>query len=385
MKRMFAIILAVALSLALANTLHGESQTWAVCYFRELPTDMDAKVNYPKRDADGHLCAIIKIETPYTGFTFDTGTLAVVSSVQKVGEIWVYVPQGVRKITIGHTKGILREWTIPTTIRSGSVYVLKLEEDSVHRAEIAAQQAAASTAAASKAAAAQSTAATSASTTSTPSAQNPSAQPTSGAPTRILPEGTTAPTPLPQRTRKTETETLYITASILGAVIYVDGKSIGRYTGKPLKVRVECGTHSIGATYKEHSGYTQRVAVYESGSVHIKFNTNLAKTLQTSIPTYGIMEFCFYTAGTALIIPGILIAALDEPGVGITFTAIGTALMTPGIVATVKKNRLKQSIYNLKNQNSLYTFEAAPVIYSTPDLAAGTVRKGFGVGVKLTF
>lgn len=364
MKRMIAIILAVALSLALANALHGESQTWAVCYFRELPTDMDAKVNYPKRDADGHLCAIIKIETPYTGFTFDTGTLAVVSSVQKVGEIWVYVPQGVRKITIGHTKGILREWTIPTTIRSGSVYVLKLEEDSVHRAEIAA------TAAASQ-------------STITPS--TPSAQPTSGAPTRILPEGTTAPTPLPQRVRKAETETLYITASILGAVIYVDGKSIGRYTGKPLKVRVECGTHSIGATYKEHSGYTQRVAVYESGSVHIKFNTNLAKTLQTSIPTYGIMEFCFYTAGTALIIPGILIAALDEPGVGITFTAIGTALMTPGIVATVKKKRLKQSIYNLSNQNSLYTFEAAPVIYSTPDLATGTVRKGFGVGVKLTF
>lgn len=376
MKRMIAIILAAALSLALANTLHGESQTWAVCYFRELPTDMDAKVNYPKRDADGHLCAIIKIETPYTGFTFDTGTLAVVSSVQKVGEIWVYVPQGVRKITIGHTKGILREWTIPTTIRSGSVYVLKLEEDSVHRAEIAAQAAAA----------AQSTTATAtaaAQATSTPT--TPSPQPTSGAPTRILPEGTTAPTPLPQRVRKTETETLYITASILGAVIYVDGKSIGRYTGKPLKVRVECGTHSIGATYKEHSGYTQRVAVYESGSVHIKFNTNLAKTLQTSIPTYGIMEFCFYTAGTALIIPGILIAALDEPGVGITFTAIGTALMTPGIVATVKKNRLKQSIYNLKNQNSLYTFEAAPVIYSTPDLATGTVRKGFGVGVKLTF
>lgn len=378
MKRMIAIILAAALSLALANALHGESQTWAVCYFRELPTDMDAKVNYPKRDADGHLCAIIKIETPYTGFTFDTGTLAVVSSVQKVGEIWVYVPQGVRKITIGHTKGILREWTIPTTIRSGSVYVLKLEEDSVHRAEIAAQ--AAATQATTAAAAQQAT-----TTPSTPSAQNPSPQPTSGAPTRILPEGTTAPTPLPQHTRKTETETLYITASILGAVIYVDGKSIGRYTGKPLKVRVECGTHSVGATYKEHSGYTQRVAVYESGSVHIKFNTNLAKTLQTSIPTYGIMEFCFYTAGAALIIPGILIAALDEPGVGITFTAIGTALMTPGIVATVKKKRLKQSIYNLSNQNSLYTFEAAPVIYSTPDLATGTVRKGFGVGVKLTF
>lgn len=374
MKRMIAIILAAALSLALANTLHSESQTWAVCYFRELPTDMDAKVNYPKRDADGHLCAIIKIETPYTGFTFDTGTLAVISSVQKVGEIWVYVPQGVRKITIGHTKGILREWTIPTTIRSGSVYVLKLEEDSVHRAEIAAQATAAQ-------AATRATSTSQAAATTT----TPSPQPTSGAPTRILPEGTTAPTPLPQRTRKAETETLYITASILGAVIYVDGKSIGRYTGKPLKVRVECGTHSIGATYKEHSGYTQRVAVYESGSVHIKFNTNLAKTLQTSIPTYGIMEFCFYTAGTALIIPGILIAALDEPGVGITFTAIGTALMTPGIVATVKKNRLKQSIYNLSNQNSLYTFEAAPVIYSTPDLATGTVRKGFGVGVKLTF
>lgn len=231
MKRISAIILAMVLAVALSGTragyLHAESQAWAVCYFRELPTDMDAKVRYPKKDPNGHLCAIIKIETPFTGFTFDTGTLGVVSSEQKVGEIWVYVQQGVRKITIGHTKGILREWPIPVAIKAGSVYVLKLEEDSVHQAEqyreaqIAAQAAATEQAAQAASQQAQANLVT--------------------------------PTPFVKANHKAELHTLHISSTVLGANIFVDGKNVGKYTGKPVTVRVESGNHIITATYKELS------------------------------------------------------------------------------------------------------------------------------------
>ena len=51
-------------------------------------------------DQNGDKCALIRVQTTQKGFHFDVGSLG----VQKVedqhpGEIWVYVPQGVRHIT----------------------------------------------------------------------------------------------------------------------------------------------------------------------------------------------------------------------------------------------------------------------------------------------
>lgn len=125
MNKLYSILVFLLFTLgASAQT----SQAWKVDFFQKQETDLDAKVNHPVKDPNGRLCAIIKVETPYTGFTFDTGTIQVVKSVQQIGEVWVYVPKGVRKITIGHQRGILREYPLPTSIEEATVYVLRLVE-----------------------------------------------------------------------------------------------------------------------------------------------------------------------------------------------------------------------------------------------------------------
>lgn len=126
MKKILAFVLALVAFCFVAQA--QEDEPWKVTDFKMLPTDLDAKVNFPVVDPNGKQCALIKIESPYSGFTFSTGTLQVMKAEQKPGEWWVYVQKGVRKITIGHAKGILREWSFPESIKEGTVYVMKLRE-----------------------------------------------------------------------------------------------------------------------------------------------------------------------------------------------------------------------------------------------------------------
>lgn len=103
------------------------AQGFSIKSIEKLPTDMDARVNYARKDQNGKTCAIIKIATPLTGFSFDTGTLSVQYVVEKTGEIWVYVQPGVKKITIAHqTLGVVREWDIPIKIEEACSYALTL-------------------------------------------------------------------------------------------------------------------------------------------------------------------------------------------------------------------------------------------------------------------
>lgn len=94
--------------------------------FSLLETDMDARVNWPEYDWNGNKCAIIKVETTLTGFTFDTGTIAITKSENRTGEIWVYVSPGVRKFNIYHPDYGVCRYEIPVTIETASVYSLKL-------------------------------------------------------------------------------------------------------------------------------------------------------------------------------------------------------------------------------------------------------------------
>ncbi len=98
-----------------------------VVSFKLLDNDLDARVHYPKRDQNGELCAIIKVVTTQTGFSFDVGSLGVVATEQKTGEVWVYVPRGVQRITISHQQlGVLRNYALPIPISSACVYEMVL-------------------------------------------------------------------------------------------------------------------------------------------------------------------------------------------------------------------------------------------------------------------
>ena len=127
MKRLYALFL----SLLMALTLHAQSLV--VQSFQHDETDLTAiTAGTIVIDQNGQKCALIKVETSQTGFSFDAGSLGVVKTEQKVGEIWVYVPEGVKRLTISHQQlGVLRDYDLGQTLKRGKTYILKLTSGEV--------------------------------------------------------------------------------------------------------------------------------------------------------------------------------------------------------------------------------------------------------------
>ncbi len=121
------------LILLLASSLLLQAQSLAVESFRMDETDLTANTaGTIVMDQNGQKCALIKVETTQTGFSFDAGSLGVVKTEQKVGEIWVYVPEGVKRLTISHQQlGILRDHDLGQTLRRAKTYILKLTSGEV--------------------------------------------------------------------------------------------------------------------------------------------------------------------------------------------------------------------------------------------------------------
>ena len=119
-------LLLIFMLLGMAVLSFGQNMSVKSFYLAE--TDLTA--NTPGTivyDQNGSVCALIKVETTLDGFSFDVGALGV-SEVKRVGgEVWVYVPFGIRRITISHPQlGIIRNYTLPCSIERGRTYILKL-------------------------------------------------------------------------------------------------------------------------------------------------------------------------------------------------------------------------------------------------------------------
>jgi len=120
MKRIFTTLLLVAL----ISNLFAEI---GVKSFRKLENDLDARVTEPLKDQNGDICAIIKVVTTQTGFSFDCGMTGIVKTVQKSSEIWVYLPYGAKRITITHPQlGMIRDYFFTVPIEKATVYELQL-------------------------------------------------------------------------------------------------------------------------------------------------------------------------------------------------------------------------------------------------------------------
>jgi len=124
MKKRIAVV-----SLCLWCALMLQAQRLGVESFRMEVTDLTANTaEYIVLDQNGEKCALIKVETPYQGFSFTAGSLGVRKVEQKVGEIWVYVPAGVKRLTISHQElGVLRNYNLGQTLKRAKTYVMKLK------------------------------------------------------------------------------------------------------------------------------------------------------------------------------------------------------------------------------------------------------------------
>jgi len=122
MKKPIHILLVNLLSI----TLLAQSNM-AVKSFIKVQNDMTARIDYPKKDQNGDVCAIIKVETTQTGFSWEPDGLGIMAAVPQVGEYWLYVPYGAKRLTIKHpVLGILRDYMYPLPIEKATVYVMTL-------------------------------------------------------------------------------------------------------------------------------------------------------------------------------------------------------------------------------------------------------------------
>ena len=92
------------------------------------PNDMDAKVYFPEKDNDDNPAALIKVQQNIPDLVVKLGSLdAVKIDNNHTGETWVYVPKGVRRITLlSNVSGNSDEFNFPTTIEPEKVYIMKV-------------------------------------------------------------------------------------------------------------------------------------------------------------------------------------------------------------------------------------------------------------------
>ena len=119
--------LTLILLLAVFATFSAKAQNkLSVASFQLVEHDIEPILNEVK-DQNGNTCALLKIQTSQMGFTFDVGSLGVTKTEQHTGEIWVYVPFGVRRISIHHQQlGHLNDYYFPCSIEKGRTYRMEL-------------------------------------------------------------------------------------------------------------------------------------------------------------------------------------------------------------------------------------------------------------------
>jgi len=119
----------LALMLMCIAALHAGAQNIKVTQFNLLENDLTANTfGTQKLDQNGEKAALIKIQAPEQGFTFDGGSLGIVAREDHSGETWLYVPRRSKKLTVQHKDfGVLREYAYPLSIEGGRTYEMYLD------------------------------------------------------------------------------------------------------------------------------------------------------------------------------------------------------------------------------------------------------------------
>ena len=106
----------------------ASAQNISVASFKLLPNDLTANMHDTMEDDfNGEVSALIKVVTTEKGFKFDGGMVGIVKTKPMTGEIWVYVPHGIKKISLLHDDlGVLRDYYFPVPIEKARTYEMVL-------------------------------------------------------------------------------------------------------------------------------------------------------------------------------------------------------------------------------------------------------------------
>ena len=115
MKKLFVCIIGIVISMS------AQADDITVAEFVLEETDLSARF-HPMNDQNGDKAALIKIPTTIKGFQFGSD-LGIIATIQKENEIWLYIPNGSKKLTIYHPEyGTLKDYSFPIDIKSFGTY-----------------------------------------------------------------------------------------------------------------------------------------------------------------------------------------------------------------------------------------------------------------------
>lgn len=116
LRRLFLSFIVCLLSFGIAS-----AQDFKVDKYRENTMDMSAATSGVK-DLNGVVAGLLRFVVRDDKFDFDAN-LGVLKKVQKTGEVWLFVPQDTRRITISHPLlGVLRGYELPEAVKSKTTY-----------------------------------------------------------------------------------------------------------------------------------------------------------------------------------------------------------------------------------------------------------------------
>ncbi len=128
MPKLYILTLLAVLLAAVPLTAQTPDSThvreFSVAEFRALRNDISAFVS-PVYDLNNDACAMIKVVGPEE-LAFST-PLGIVKRLNEVGEVWLYLPQNSKRITIKHPlHGVIRDYCFPQALESRMTYELTL-------------------------------------------------------------------------------------------------------------------------------------------------------------------------------------------------------------------------------------------------------------------
>lgn len=102
-------------------TAMGQEADFEIRNFHERTTDLSAiSSNY--KDLNGNPAALIRMTVRDPQFEF-SANLGIIAQERKTGEVYLYVPQDTRRLTVRHPRyGVLKDYAIPVRIRSKVTY-----------------------------------------------------------------------------------------------------------------------------------------------------------------------------------------------------------------------------------------------------------------------
>ncbi len=120
-KMRFRLKLLIAFTMLCPVSTVAQNNDFVIENFRKNLTDLTA-ISLNVKDLNGKEAALIRFAVRDTLFDFDPN-LGYLKLEKKKGEVWLYVPQLTKRITISHPYlGIIRDYEFPTAIESKVTY-----------------------------------------------------------------------------------------------------------------------------------------------------------------------------------------------------------------------------------------------------------------------